>query len=269
MNRRWQDIEERESELLLFLMTLPDNSKFRWPGANGNPAGCSDRIMTFDPQRIHRSPAMCFFAYVNRVLLNRFIALEKKKWQEPISRRDTLRIVEYCGDEAAEGMTGQISAEKVSQLARSEPGGTGSIVCYVELNRFRAYIDRHNSELIPVLNALSRHPSPCEARAELGMTERFLNRGRRRLAELYRCYRSGEVPRRQRRVWQPHTECINQNLPFTFNSLAIRRVGGWMQRAGKAIRWLIRSTARTIGLPKLNQSYAIWWDFKSQLSSFR
>jgi hypothetical protein len=41
--------EDHESELLIFLMSLPDKSKFRALGYNGFPDGCKDRIQTFDP----------------------------------------------------------------------------------------------------------------------------------------------------------------------------------------------------------------------------
>src|SRR5580692_2057839 len=63
---KWHPVHEqqdRESELISFLLTLPDKSKFRYSGASGRAGGCTDRIMTFDPGRVHGASAGLFFGY--------------------------------------------------------------------------------------------------------------------------------------------------------------------------------------------------------------
>jgi hypothetical protein len=91
-NRPREDQQDRESELLTFLMTLPQASKFRTPGTNGHEDGCLDRIMTFNPVRCGGDSPGHFLGYVNRILLNRFISLEGKDQSNPVCRHGTLRI---------------------------------------------------------------------------------------------------------------------------------------------------------------------------------
>src|SRR5580698_9424567 len=94
---KWHPVHEqldRESELISFLLTLPDKSKFRCSGASGRPGGCTDRIMTFDPERVHGGSAGLFFGYLNRILRNQFLNLEARRQSNPVTRRGTLRIVE-------------------------------------------------------------------------------------------------------------------------------------------------------------------------------
>jgi hypothetical protein len=86
----WRPIQEqldRDTELTCFLLTIPTKSKFRRPGVNGNPGGCTDRIMTFDPER-GCGPGH-FFGYINRILRNQFLSLEARKQSNLVTRRGT------------------------------------------------------------------------------------------------------------------------------------------------------------------------------------
>jgi hypothetical protein len=53
--------EDHESELLIFLMSLPDKSMFRAQGYNGFPDGCRDRIQTFNPDLAYGASEPRFF----------------------------------------------------------------------------------------------------------------------------------------------------------------------------------------------------------------
>jgi hypothetical protein len=69
---RWPNVssaerEDRENELLIFLMTLPEKSKFRAPGYNGLPQGCRDRIQTFSPDHAYGASKPRFFNYVKSI----------------------------------------------------------------------------------------------------------------------------------------------------------------------------------------------------------
>jgi hypothetical protein len=56
--------EDRESELLLHLMSLPPKSKYR-------RRGCTDRIQVFNPRRTGGADRARFFAWLKVVLTNR------------------------------------------------------------------------------------------------------------------------------------------------------------------------------------------------------
>ena len=97
VRRRWPNLssaerEDRENELLIFLMTLPEKSKFRAPGYNGLPRGCRDRIQTFNPDHAYGASKPRFFNYVKIILANRCIALSAKASSDPVQRYSTLSL---------------------------------------------------------------------------------------------------------------------------------------------------------------------------------
>src|ERR1700694_3287168 len=59
-SRPLQDRLDMESELIYFLLALPTESKYRTPGTNGFLGGCTDRVMTFNPERGHGDSAPFF-----------------------------------------------------------------------------------------------------------------------------------------------------------------------------------------------------------------
>jgi hypothetical protein len=94
---RWPNVssaecEDRENELLIFLMTLPEKSKFRAPGYNGLPHGCRDRIQTFSPDHAYGASKPRFFNYVKTILTNRCISLSVKASADPVQRYSTLSL---------------------------------------------------------------------------------------------------------------------------------------------------------------------------------
>lgn len=116
-----QDVEDRESDLLCFLMSLPETSKYRKPKRKGSPAACSDRIMTFDPDRSFGATQARFLSYINRILFNRFLSLESKRQHEPVTRSGTLRLIsDEEIDDPATGIASDIekSSPDFLRLAR-------------------------------------------------------------------------------------------------------------------------------------------------------
>jgi hypothetical protein len=204
MNRSREDQEDRESELLHFLMTLPDTSKFRSPGTNGYETGCLDRIMTFNPARCGGASPGQFLSYVSRILLNRFISLEGEQRSNPVCRRDTLRLSndldEYNGVSDSKMVPSQ-------QCLLELPAGRGlertsEVWSHTVVQGFVAFIKRHNPELVSVLFTLSICGKLCDAKVESGMNERAFGRARSRLRTLYHCFRSGSQPPKQRRIYR-------------------------------------------------------------------
>ena len=92
ITRPREDQQDCESELLFFLMSLPEKSKFRSFGANGYEHGCIDRIITFNSARCGGASPGLFLTYVHHILLNRFRNLEKKNRSNPLTRKGAVRL---------------------------------------------------------------------------------------------------------------------------------------------------------------------------------
>jgi hypothetical protein len=194
---------DRESELLYFLMTLPETSKYRHPGTNGNEAGCFDRIMTFDSARyVCASPGL-FLSYVNRILLNRLRSLEQRDQSNPITRKGTLRLSDDEDEDSGISTSDSMHIDRVSHEVWM--GGLqqdGEVWSHAVAQEFVAFIKRYNLELLPVLNSLSLCRRLGDAQAGSGLNERAFPRARARLRMLYRCFQSGSKPPKQRRLYR-------------------------------------------------------------------
>jgi hypothetical protein len=81
--------EDHENELLIFLMSLPDKSKFRALGYNGFPDGCKDRIQTFNPDLAYGASEPRFFNYIKIILTNNLISLWQKDASNPVRASNT------------------------------------------------------------------------------------------------------------------------------------------------------------------------------------
>jgi len=200
---RWPHVsvverEDYESELLIFLMILPEESKFRTPGYNGFPHGCKDRIQTFSPDRSYGAAEPRFFHYLKIILTNYFNSLWKRTLSNPLQRYDTLSL--FSAD--ADGTI--IDDAYIANLTRE--GRASGMTCDLVLegrilvDEFVCYVKQHNPELIEVMDAIQMTDTFIEAQRAVGLTERFFLRARNRLAVLYSCFEKGEDPPRQRRV---------------------------------------------------------------------
>jgi hypothetical protein len=114
--RMTEDIQDRERELLCFLMALPAASIFRRLGVNGRTSGCTDRIMTFNPERCHGASIAQFLSFINRILRNHFISLEKKEHHEPLRSYCRIPLIDDEDWHPAAKVANGIS---VDQLAHS------------------------------------------------------------------------------------------------------------------------------------------------------
>jgi hypothetical protein len=199
-----QERQDRESELICFLLDLPAESKFRCSGAGGRLGGCSDRIMTFDQERVHGASAGLFFGYLNRIMRNQFLNLEARRLARPLTQRGTLRIVDsdFSDDSRATTDYGicmeQVSAQQHPLSLRPSENPEESTI----VSRFLDFVRKLNPELIPVLERISSCTAYAEAQVDLGLDDRLFNRARSRLKVLYACYVSGGPIPRQRRVYR-------------------------------------------------------------------
>jgi hypothetical protein len=81
--------QDHKSELVIFLMSLPDKSKFRAMGYNGVRDGCRDRIQTFNPALAYGASEPRFFNYIKIILTNRLISLWQKAASNPVRASNT------------------------------------------------------------------------------------------------------------------------------------------------------------------------------------
>ena len=198
-----QEQQDREGELINFLLTLPAESKFRHSGASGRPSGCTDRIMTFDPERVHGDSAGLFFGYLKRILRNQFLSLEARTQTNPVTRRGTWRIVDHGSRDDSEAAESEIDVERVSVLQQpSSPKLSENPEAYATVSRFLDFVRKLNPELIPVFGCISSCTAYAEAQADLGMDARSFGRARSRLRVLYTCFNTGRPIPKQRRVYR-------------------------------------------------------------------
>lgn len=199
--RPMQEQQDRESELTCFLLSLPAKSKFRLPGANGIPDGCTDRIMTFDPKRGYSDSAGHFWGYLHRILRNQFLGLEARKQSNPVTRQGTMRIVADTSPSIPESARHEIRVDQVSAIYQSEhTGSCNDPQQNATVFRFIEFVGMHNPELVPVLETISSCTSYSEAQPNLRIDRRYFNRAKLRLRLPYTCFTSGNpVPRQRRR----------------------------------------------------------------------
>lgn len=207
-----QEQQDSESELISFLVTLPAESKFRRSGAGGRPGGCTDRIMTFDPERVQGALAGLFFGYLNRILRNQFLSLEARKQSNPVTRRGTLRIVEDDSRDDSRTGSSEIDVERVSTLQKQRsPRLSVSPEEHATVSRFLDFVRERNPELIPILKSISSCTACAEAQTDLGLDDRLFGRARSRLRLLYTCFATGKPIPKQRRVYRTRRA---RNAPF-------------------------------------------------------
>jgi len=156
--------------------------------------------MTFNPQRGHGASAAQFLSFINRILRNHFISIEKNERHNPIGKYCKVPLIhnENCQPQA-EGADG-FSANQLAFMLL--PDGDPNPREMAEISEFLGFIKVYNPELLRVLNCLLESRSISDAQARSQLDDRFFNRARLRLRVLYRCYRVGSPPPRQRRIYR-------------------------------------------------------------------
>lgn len=194
------DREDRESELNIFLMTLPEGSKFREPGTNGYPGGCQDRVQTFDPDLGYGAGKARFLNFINHLLLNFFITLAKRSHFQPVERQDNFTYDPETGNPLPSVDDEFLFNHLVPDAPRI--GVTPEPSRVILLKQFKAFIRQHSPELLAVYQCLLAADTYLKAQQELGMDEQLFTRARNRLEVLVRCFhRSRRVPR-QRKLYK-------------------------------------------------------------------
>jgi hypothetical protein len=194
--------EDRSSDLLLHLMELPKDSKYRQPGFNGHPEGCTDRIQVFNPNNAYGASTPRFFNYINLVLRNHFISLKRKAGSNPILRYNNISLYSVDGDSGDQ----LINEDYLNRMSTSYRDATMNYDKELEqgamVDEFRAYVEEYNPELLLVLDVIAMCGSYIEAQERLDMTEQIFMRSRNRLKVLHVCFTGSMNPPRQRKVYR-------------------------------------------------------------------
>jgi hypothetical protein len=209
VHARWthasdSDREDREQDLWIHLMSLPPDAKHRQPGYNGIVDGCTDRIQVFNPESAYGASAKRFFWWINDILRKHYINRGKKSTTNPVGRANTMSLgsadaageiidEEYVFSRIAKGST----TSRYYDYNNHRPLEESVIV-----NEFLEYVERHNPELLSVIEAIWQADSFVDAQRMLGMTEKLFSRARSRIVALDRHFKAGEVPPRQRKVYK-------------------------------------------------------------------
>jgi hypothetical protein len=198
------ECEDQEGELVIFLMSLPDKSKFRVPGLNRFPDGCKDRIQTFDPDRAYGASAPRFFNYIKIILRNRLISLWQKAASDPMQAQNTRNFEPLDPNETVydEDQIFALASERGIFVTSCHKAIENSIL----VEEFLRFVNRHNPELLDLVRAIQMTDTYVEAEHAFGQAGNLFMRGRRRLGVLYSCFDEGTDPPRQRKVYRSRTQ---------------------------------------------------------------
>jgi hypothetical protein len=195
------EVGDREHELLLHLMTLPKDSKYRDPGYNGQPNGCVDRIMVFNPSTGYGASEARFRFYINQYcLLNHLRSLQRKQGSNPIMRVNVVSL--YSMDSDGEIVDDNYIERMTSETYRSGCHYAQRLEESLHINQFILFVGEHNPELVPVMDAIANTDTYVEVQRRLRISEKLLIRARNRLGVLWQHFAQGTEPARQRRVYR-------------------------------------------------------------------
>jgi len=211
-NNTGGDCDDLEGDLILFLLTIPPDSKYRLPGCNGLPNGCTDRLQMFNPRLSFGCSMARWKSWLNRCLRNQLLHLLDKSAKNPILRHNTVAIVnEHPGVSNASRTHLPIAAPnmKVNEDFVRKPRVfmTTCRDAVTELNKevfirqFLTFVTFHNPELVPVMETLEIADSCGEAQVSLGLSKRIFNRHRSRLCVLAKSFLNDTAPPKQRKFY--------------------------------------------------------------------
>jgi len=198
-----EDKEDWTHDLLMHLSRLPLTSKYR-------EAGKEDIVATFDPLRHYGANEARFRNYINRCLANKFRTMHSKRMKDALCRpgnlsfgtqseREDLGTVddEYCNFHSAYLQSATNAAEKQA--------GDGEF-----LQAFVNFVRREDPLVLPMIEALLATGTLGDAVDWLGITQSEFGRMRGRLAQLAKCFLSGEPVPRERRPYKKRIARTNQ-----------------------------------------------------------
>jgi hypothetical protein len=192
LSRRFgQDaILDLEQDLLLYLCTLPPDSRFRRKGANGRTAGCTDVIQCFHPVRHYGATAGRFHNFINLCLANRLSTILARQRHNPICDPRNLSIANLQENEDGPELVGEIGeayllrhSETFARECRRKTHAENPVV-KAYIREFEQFVLQREPTLLAVVHAIERTATLCDAEKSIGMANRDFRRCRRDLSLL-------------------------------------------------------------------------------------
>jgi hypothetical protein len=199
-------ILDLEQELLLYLCTLPRDSRFRRKGANGKREGCTDVIQCFDPVRHYGAAAGRFHNFINLCLANRLSTILARQRLNPLCDPRNLSITALempqenaSGADPAGGIdeafllkhSGGFAAESRRRARSLEP------VLKAYVGEFERFVEQQDPDLLIVVQAIQRCGTLRDAERATGMSNREFRKCRYDLSRLKNRFLEPRRPVRQ------------------------------------------------------------------------
>jgi hypothetical protein len=169
-------ILDLEQDLLLYLCTLPPDSRFRQKGGNGRQAGCMDVIQCFDPVRHYGATAGRFHNFIDLCLANRLGTILARQRHNPICDFRNLSIVSLQENEGGRDLIGEIGEAYLlrhsgtfgREWRRKTDVENPVVKAYVR--EFEQFVVERAPKLLAVVHAIERTATLRDAEKSVGMT---------------------------------------------------------------------------------------------------
>jgi hypothetical protein len=177
LDRRFgQDwIVDLEQDLLLYLCTLPPDSRFRKKGANGRPDGCTDVIQCFDPVRHFGATAGRFHNFINLCLANRLSTILARQRRNPLCNPRNAGIANFQENERGPEPAGEADEAYLRSHSRTfaaecrRRARADDPVLKAYLREFGQFVVLTKPKLIPVIHAIQRSATLRDAQKTIGL----------------------------------------------------------------------------------------------------
>lgn len=191
-------IRDLEQDLLLYLCSLPEKSKFREKGANGRVDGCTDVIECFDPVRHFGATAGRFHNFVNFCLANRLNTILSRLRQSPLQHPNNVSIdgsepepgrareSEEVSEEYLVNHSRALAAEKWRRQRPDE------VLLRIYIGEFLSLVMEEAPELLAVIHAIQSTGTLKEAQTMAGIDAIRFRKHRARLCVLKDLFLAGQ-----------------------------------------------------------------------------
>lgn len=197
-----EDIEDWANDLLVHMMCLPENSKYR-------QLGKVDRVQTFDPEKHYGANEARFWNYINLCLKNRFSTMRSTRLNDALSQPCNLSLGVQTEEEESGSVSDEYCHSYSTHLRDAAKTADNQAWNRTRLGEFEHFLWQHAPKLLPVLRAIKATRSHTEAAASLEMTESEFRRMLYRLVWLGRHFVSGEPLPKQRKSYKRRSESLS------------------------------------------------------------
>jgi len=203
--RLWQSkdretVRDLEQDLLLFLYSLPETSKFREPSEN-HPKGCADVIQCFNPMRQYGANERRWRSWLNLCLSNRASTIYQRQKKDALSRKNNIAL-DAASDSAGVSVDDEYLHRHSEILQRKSAAQSSAVEKRLLANQFIDFVLEKEPRLYGTVLALSETGTLRDAQELLQVDEGTFSRNRRRIAQLKDALLDGGPISKQRRPYR-------------------------------------------------------------------